>query len=108
MQILFDEMMPRPLRKELLGHAVSTIEQARLKGLKNGALAAAEGRFDALLTMDRNFEFTQNVSRSTLRFVIIHAINNRVAVLRPLVPDILLALNHAQPGQVVHVPRDWR
>ncbi len=105
MRLLLDEMMPGPLRRDLTGHSVRTITQAGWKGQRNGALLAlAEQRFDAFVTMDSKLSFTQKLERFKLRFIIVHAINNTLDVLRPLVPEILQALNHVQPGQVVHVP----
>lgn len=47
MRLLLDECTPRRLRGDFPGHTVGTIEQAGLKGLKNGALLlAASSRFD--------------------------------------------------------------
>ena len=106
MKLLLDEMIPRPLRRDLAGHAVATVTQAGWSGVKNGKLLAlAEEEFDAFLTMDSSLEFQQKLDRFQLRFVIVHAVNNSLEVLRPLVPEILKALNHVQPGQVVHVPQ---
>ena len=53
MRVLFDESMPRPLRRDLVGHDVSTVGQMGWAGNKNGVLlglAAAAG-FEALLTV---------------------------------------------------------
>ena len=47
--MLLDECVPRPLKKEFVGHDVKTAREAGLAGLKNGQLLrAAEGEFDAL------------------------------------------------------------
>jgi hypothetical protein len=105
MKVLFDEMMPRQLRRDLVGHTVSTVTQAGWKGLKNGALLAeAEKQFDAFISMDANLPFHQKLQAFRLGFVIIHAANNTLEALRPMAPEILRALNHVRPGQVVHVP----
>jgi hypothetical protein len=98
-------MIPAKLRHDLIGHTVRTIPQAGWKGLKNGALlSVAQEQFEAFITMDSSLPFTQKLDRFTLRFIIVHGINNTIEVLRPLGPDILKALNHVEPGQVVHVP----
>ena len=105
MKLLLDEMIPRPLGRDLVAHNVSSIEQAGWKGLKNGKLLAlAEQEFEAFITMDTKLPFQQKLEVFDLGFVIIHAINNKIETLRPIVPEILQTLNHLRPGQVVHVP----
>jgi hypothetical protein len=106
MRVLFDEMMPRPLKPDLVGHAVVTVTEAGWSGLKNGALLAlAQKQFDAFVTMDSNLPFQQRLESFQLRFVIVHAVNNKLETLRPLVPEMLAALESVQLGQVIHVPR---
>jgi hypothetical protein len=47
--------MPRRIKHDFAGHAVATVEEAGLKGLKNGQLLkAANGNFDVLITVDQN------------------------------------------------------
>lgn len=73
--------------------------------LKNGELlrrAAAAG-FRVLLTPDRNLEYQQNMSRVGLAVVVVRARTNRIEDLLPLVPRLLEALPHVQPGTVTHV-----
>jgi len=36
MRLLLDECMTRRLKREFVGHEVSTVDEAGLKGLKNG------------------------------------------------------------------------
>ena len=104
MRVLLDECVPRALRKELPGHDVKTISEARWRGAKNGALLqlAAE-EFDVLLTVDRNLEYQQNFSGLKLAVVVIEAESNDVAVLRPLMPAVREALPRARPGMVIRV-----
>ena len=72
--------------------------------MQNGALlAAADAEFDALVTMDRNIPYQQNLRNITLAIVIIRAFSNRRDAVEPLMPDVNRALATVQPGQVVHV-----
>ena len=49
MKLLLDECVTRYLKRDLIGHDVSTVDEAGFKGLKNGALLrAADGNFDVL------------------------------------------------------------
>lgn len=107
MNVLLDEMMPAKLRQQIVGHTVKTIAQAGWKGTVNGALLRlAEEQFDAFMTMDTALPSGQKLAEFDLGFVIIHAVNNKLETLVPLVPQMLQALNHLQPRQVVHVPED--
>ena len=105
MKVLLDENLPRQLRRELQRHEVSTVTEAGWSGIRNGQLLAlAEQEFDALVTLDSHIEFEQQLQHCDLGFVILHAVDNKVDTLRPLVPAILQALNHVRPGQIIHVP----
>ena len=63
MKLLLDECVPRPLKRDLAKHDVSTVAEAGYGGLKNGTLLrAAAGKYDVLITVDRNIAFQQNIS----------------------------------------------
>ncbi|MGH7952303.1 MAG: DUF5615 family PIN-like protein [Limisphaerales bacterium] len=63
MRILLDECVPRPLRKLLVGHEVSTAQEAGLGGIENGELLRrAEGRFELFITADKNLRYQQNLT----------------------------------------------
>lgn len=51
MRILLDECVPRPLRREFVGHTISTIRDMGWAGKKNGELLAlmAGAGFEVLL-----------------------------------------------------------
>ena len=50
MKVLFDVNVPRPLRRHLTGHQVTTSQERGWAELRNGDLiAAAETEFDVLL-----------------------------------------------------------
>ncbi len=71
------------------------------QGIKNGELLRrARGRFEVLVTMDRNLEFQQNIVDFEGAMLLLRARSNRMIHLRPLVPGILAALNDVQPGEV--------
>lgn len=60
MRLLLDECIPKRLKRELLGHEVRTVQDMGWSGIKNGALLRlADGRFDALLTVDQGIEYQQ-------------------------------------------------
>jgi hypothetical protein len=55
------------------------------------------GRFDALVTMDRKLPFQQDLAAHPLGVVLVKATSNRMVHLRPLVSEILAALNGILP-----------
>jgi predicted nuclease of predicted toxin-antitoxin system len=106
MKLLLDECAPRRLKNYFVGHDVSTIEQAGFKGLKNGnLLRAAEGRFEVLITVDKNIEYQQNTAALPLAIVILAAESNRLESLLPLIPNALKVLETIKTGDVVRVSK---
>ncbi len=105
MRILLDECVPRPLRRELSGHDVRTIQEMGWAGKKNGELLAsmAGARFDVLLTVDQNLLHQQNLKGSGISVVVMLAPSNRLADLIPLVPNVEAALRSVKPGEAVEV-----
>ena len=60
MLLLLDECVPPRLREELPAHEVRTVPEIGWAGLTNGALLrAAQGQFDAFITVDPNVPFQQ-------------------------------------------------
>ena len=105
MLLLLDECVPRPLKRDLVGHDVRHVVDMGWSSKRNGELLrlmVAEG-FDALLTVDQNLEFQQNVRASGIGVVVVLAKTNRLKELRPLVPQILEALNIVAAGDLIRV-----
>lgn len=104
MRVILDECLPRRLAREITGHQVSTVPQAGWAGLTNGELLKRiEGGFEAFVTIDRNLPAQQIVSGLSFGVVALRAMSNRLEDLKPLAPEILVALQRLQPGQVVIV-----
>jgi predicted nuclease of predicted toxin-antitoxin system len=103
MKLLLDECTPKRLRNDFPAYAVQTVEEAGMRGLKNGELlrsAVAEG-FDVLITVDRRLRFQQNLSQFNLALVVLIAKPCRYEQLSLLVPDALKALETIMPGDIV-------
>jgi len=106
MKILLDECLPGDLKETFaaMGHDCQTVRQAGLGSKKNGELLAiAEGRWDVLLTNDRNIRYQQNMRGRRLSILILRAKSNRMKDLLPLMPACAQALLALQPGTVVDV-----
>ena len=106
MKILIDECLPAALKENLtaLGHQCQTVRQAGFGSKKNGELLTlAEGRWNVLLTSDRNIKYQQNMTGRSLSILILCAKSNRMKDLLPLLPACTQALLSIQTGQVVEI-----
>ena len=104
MRILLDENLPVELAVELTGHEVTTVTGLGWQGIKNSELLRrAQGRFEVLVTMDRNLERQQNIPGFEAAILVLVAHSNRMVHLRRLVPAILAALKTVRPGELRRV-----
>jgi|SRR6185436_2121403 len=104
MRVLLDECVPEGFRALLPDLRVVTAREAGLAGRKNGALlAAAEGRFDVLVTVDQSIPWQQDVAAFELAVIVLRARSNSLLSLGPLVPDLLRTLSFIGPGQVIRL-----
>jgi predicted nuclease of predicted toxin-antitoxin system len=106
MRILIDECLPVALKGTLtaLGHGCETVQKAGFGARKNGELLLiAEGRWDVLLTSDRNIKYQQNMTGRNISIVILRAKSNRMKDLLPLMPALAQALFSLQPCLVIEV-----
>lgn len=107
-RVLFDENMPRQLRRELPEFDIRTVQEEGWSSLKNGALlGAAQSTFDVLLTADKRLQFQQNIASFDIAVVVIDARSARLVHLRPLVPRIQVALQNALPPTVSVVAAEF-
>jgi predicted nuclease of predicted toxin-antitoxin system len=104
MRVLLDECVTRRLKRDFVGHDVFTVDEARMKGFKNGRLlqAAAE-HYEVLVTVDQNLIYQQNLQALPLAVLILVARRNTYAMLQPLMPRVLQALQQIRPGEIRHI-----
>jgi hypothetical protein len=101
MRLLLDECVPRPLKRDLVAHDVWHVVDMGWSSKRNSELLqlmVAEG-FDALLTVDQNLDFQQNLRAAGVGVLVVVGRTNRVKELRPLVPLMLEALARLRPGE---------
>ena len=105
MRLLLDECVPSRLKRDLVGHDVWTVVEMGWSSKRNGELLElmlAE-KFEALLTVDQNLQFQQNVRQSGIAVVVVASRTNRLKELRPLVPQMLEALLKVRAGDLIRV-----
>jgi len=108
MRVLLDECVNEGLRKYFPDHDCQTARYAGLAGLENGQLltAAESARFDVVLTVDRGFEYQQNLEKRKIAVIIFCGKSVLLEDLVPRVPDCLAQLESIQPGQVIRIGGD--
>lgn len=105
MQVLLDECVPRPLKRELSNYQVRTVVEMGWSGKKNGELLQlmSESGFTVLLTTDQNLQYQQNLQQAGVAVVVMIASSNRLADLIPLISKVCNAIDLVTPGQVIQV-----
>jgi hypothetical protein len=99
-RVLLDENPPADLAGEFTGHTVQTVGQMGWVGIKNGELLRRmQNQFEALLTMDANLQYQQNLSALSFGVILLRAPSNRMTHLSALVPAVLMALGVLGPGE---------
>lgn len=105
MQILLDECVPRPLKREFSRYSVRTVVEMGWSGTKNGELLKRmkQAGFTILITTDQNLRYQQNLEQAGVAIVVMVAPTNRLPDLIPLVPGVYAVLETIVPGQVIEV-----
>jgi hypothetical protein len=102
MKLLLDECVARDLKRDLVGHEVLTAVEAGFGGLENGELLrAAAGKFEVLITVDRNLPFQQNIGALQISVLLLISSGITYADLRPLIPKVLDKLSLISPERSV-------
>ncbi|HEX4499307.1 MAG TPA: hypothetical protein VIE43_26780 [Thermoanaerobaculia bacterium] len=105
MRVLLDECVPRPLKRELSEHAVSTVVEMGWGGIENGELLALirGAAFDAFVTVDQNLPHQQNLRTLGIGVIVLVARTNKLQDLQPLVGSLRKVLGGLQPGELIRV-----
>ena len=99
MRVLLDECLPRKLGRLLVGHEVSTVQQAGWAGVVNGKLLARiAGNFEVFITVDQNLPAQQNTAVLSFGIIVLRSRTNQLSDLAPLVLEILTTLPTLLPG----------
>lgn len=103
-RVLFDENLPRLLRRKLSQFDIRTVQEEGWGSLRNGELLRrAEGRFDVLLTADRRMQYQQNLPSFQIGVVVIVTPSLSLDVLEHVLDPLQAALSDVAAGEVVHV-----
>jgi hypothetical protein len=103
-KVFVDECVDWRLARDIVGHEVRTARQMGWSTIENGELLAlAAKEFDVFVTVDRNLSFQQHLPAFAIAVIVLRAVSNRLADLRPLVPELLTSMPKARRGAVTYV-----
>ena len=104
MKVLLDECCPGPIKRAVNGFPIFTVDDAGVKGLSNGTLLSEiEGKFENLVTADKNFRYQQRLSDRQV--AIIELPTNSWPKLKSLIPALEAAIKGAKPGEYIVISR---
>jgi len=113
-RVLIDECLPRQLKHWLTeldtDLEIQTIKDAGWEGMKNGALLkAANGKFDVLVTADKNMHHQQNFVGLDISVLVYPT--NRAKTVKLGVSALFQSLQKIKPGQKtvmdMSLVQDW-
>jgi Domain of unknown function (DUF5615) len=105
MRVLLDECVDEQLRHHLPGHDCQTTRYAGFAGFENGELLkqAEAAAFDVLLTVDRGFEYQQNLADRQIAVIIFCGKSVLLEDLLPLMTTCLDHLKTIRRGEVIRI-----
>ena len=103
-RVLFDEDMPRQLRRDLPEFEIRTVQEEGWSSVQNGELLRrASVSFDVLVTADQRLQHQQNIAAFNIGVVVIVAVDTRLPSLRRALPQLTVAISNVSPGSLVIV-----
>jgi hypothetical protein len=103
-RILLDECVNAGVRHALPGHIVRTVTEVGWSAVPDGPLLElAQTEFDVFVTIDRNMERQNNLSKLSLGFVVARVRSNELSSYRPLFDQMKEAAETVRGGEIIHV-----
>jgi hypothetical protein len=92
------------LKRAFPGHAVRTVTESGWRTSKDRPLLTfAQERFDVFVTVDRQLEFENDLTRFRLGFIIARVPNNRLDGFEVIFQELEAAAKTVRAGEVLHV-----
>ena len=106
-RVLFDEDVPRQLRRDLPEFAIRTVQEEGWSSIKNGELLRISSlTFDVFVTADKRLRHQQNISACDIGVVVLGTYDVRLPRLQEILPELRSAIQSVTPGTVVVVAEE--
>jgi hypothetical protein len=103
-RVLFDEDVPRQLRRDLPEFEIRTVQEEGWASLKNGELLLVSSpRFDVFVTADKRLRYQQNIARFDIGVVVIATRDTRLPRLQEVLDELRVAIRDVLPGTLIEV-----
>lgn len=100
-RVLFDEDVPKQLRRDLREFEIRTVQEESWTSIKNGdLLRRASGSFDVLVTADRRLQHQQNIAQFAIGVVVLATGDVRLPSLRSRLDQVREAIMNVEPGVI--------
>ncbi len=107
MKVLFDKGVPVRLRRAFHALSITTVQELGWDELVNGELLArAQDEYDVMISTDANIKYQQNLPDYNIALIVLRAFNTKLESYLPLVPELELALQTINPGEVIYLYAD--
>lgn len=103
MKILLDENIHLRIKEEFQKpHEVFTARELNWNGKKNGELLelCEKNNFDIMITLDKNLHYQQNLSKHSLKVILLRVKNNRYITIKEILPKVFIKLNEGLDSQL--------
>ena len=103
-RVLFDEDVPRQLRRDLPEFKIRTVQEEGWSSVKNGELLRLSSpMFDVFVTADKRLRYQQNIARYSIGVVIIATRDTRLPRLQQALDELRAAIHDVAPGTFIIV-----
>ena len=103
-KVLLDACVPHRLRRGLTEFEIEIAQHAGLDQISDGELLTAiDGRYDVLVTRDRNITFQQKIAGRSIAVIVLRSLDQSPAAFDALLPELRIAIGAALPGSVTLV-----
>ena len=107
MKVLFDKGVPLGLRRALSSLEITTVQELGWDELENGSLlVTAQDEYDILISTDSNMKYQQNLPNYDIALIVLRAFNTKLESYLPLVPELEIAVQNINPGEVLYLYAD--
>ena len=104
MRILIDECVHVGVKDAFSGHVVKTVTQIGWRSSKDGPLLTfAQDQFDVFVTIDRNLERQQNLTKLKIGIIVVRVLPNEIRFYKPLFEKLMAAAETVRAGEVIYL-----
>ena len=101
-RVLFDEDVPRQLRRDLPEFKIRTVQEEKWSSVKNGELLRLSSQvFEVLVTADKRLRHQQNIAQHNIGVVVIATRDTRLPRIQQVLDELRAAIRDVAPGTVI-------